>query len=98
MMFHLGQQVVCIRAIRMRRRKGEVYPQPGLVYTIRSITPVEDNVFLRFEEICNPPIYDDTDDDNPEAMFIGTKFRPVKPTSIESFRTLLAPQRQRENA
>jgi hypothetical protein len=103
--FTVGQRAVCIRddwqVEKMRRAFPDydfnkiVLPHEKQVLTIRAIHVVEywgDLPFLWFHEISNAPVSDRSDfTEKGEPGFIYTYFRPVKETSIEQFRKLLAP-------
>ena len=97
-MFHVGQRVVCIREsvgtfFDRMRRDGFIYPSKGCVYTIRCIGPGNMEILLLEEIINRIPI-----GDRFEPGYHKKNFRPVKDTSIEVFRKLLAPMPEREDA
>lgn len=93
-MFHVGQRVACIaapsRAAVRLFPSSVVFPEVGCVYTIRafvrgmSLSGVVTG--LVFEEIVNPSAPTGV-----EYNFAMRRFRPVKDTSIEIFRSLLSP-------
>lgn len=96
-MFHVGQQVVCIRASSHPIPPEAVDAAVGCVYTVRRIAVRRHYITglvsegLHLEEIVNPP------SPGGEEWFINAgRFRPVKPTSIEVFRQLLSPIHERE--
>lgn len=84
-MFHVGQQVVCISVFD--------HPEPstdgfkfivGRIYTIRDVFTDPSwgaTCGLRFEEIGEP---------GPQASWHSDHFRPVKTTSIDIFRKIVA--------
>lgn len=98
-MFHVGQRVVCISDATSGASsseylsRGYVFPVTGCVYTIRFICPIKKNVLL-LEEIFNRPLPYRTS----EPGFGFRHFRPVKDTSIEVFRKLLAPLPEKADA
>lgn len=93
----VGQQVVCIHRIVMAPLDGMVVPMVGGIYTIRSFSEsVMGEIGVRFEEIRNPKF--DFGCVITEPSFSPSRFRPVKETSIECFRKLLAPQDRMERA
>jgi hypothetical protein len=89
-MFHVGQRVVCVSAPK-RPIAGLIDPVTGCVYTVRGIDPIrlptERTYGIYLEEIHNSlhPIWE------VEYSFYADRFRPVKDTSIEVFRSLLSP-------
>lgn len=91
-MFHVGQRVACISDWRDwppavdYARQGYVYPEKGLVYTIRQIGPWNMELVL-LEEIINPI----PSGYSYEPGFRYWNFKPVEDTSIESLRSLLSP-------
>lgn len=93
MLWKIGQQVVCIVDVAPTDEHGNRQPQFNCVYTIRSFItdPVDGTLGITLEEIVNPrrPCY--PDGHLGERAFGVENFRPVKPTSIESFTRLLAP-------
>ncbi|QRG06121.1 hypothetical protein EZH22_24535 [Xanthobacter dioxanivorans] len=98
-MFHVGQRVVCITdvysvpAAKNLLDNGYKFPTKGMRYTIRHICKINGSVCL-LEEIVNHPLPWKSE----EPGFGLSHFRPVKDTSIEVFRALLAPIHERENA
>ena len=97
--WHVGQKVVCIRDLSACGLQVELVPQVGVIYTIRSIEwglrPL-DRVFFRFEEIVNETMIYASG--KHECSFGCDNFRPVKETSIETFRALLEPLPEFEKA
>lgn len=99
-MFHVGQRVVCIRQCGHKVPAGCRDAVVGIVYTIRrvafapSFSSGKNVLGLWMEEVINPI--------NPnsgcEFGFVADRFRPVKDTSIEVFRKLLAPMPEVEDA
>ena len=93
--FHIGQVVVCIDAEGLPRplldRGVSACPVERGVYTIRDILVIEDRVGLWLEEIRNPPTKW-LNGEVRELVFLAHRFRPAKTTSLEVFRTLLAPR------
>jgi hypothetical protein len=92
MMFSVGQMVVCIDD---RWVGAAVYrlvtPVKGIIYTIRSVRNSGDGtVGFLLEEITNQPL-DSVLDGLCEPTFDVNCFRPIKETSIEIFRRLVAP-------
>lgn len=94
-MFHVGQRVVFIGpdGSELYKSWGVKFPVKGCVYTIREIGPFNMTVLL-LEEIHNPPYPGTTY----EGGFGICFFRPVRDTSIEVFRKLLAPLPEKEDA
>lgn len=97
--FHVGQMVVCVddrfggkwRAVITKN--APALPTKGIIYTIREIEigwSVARDAYLRLEELTNPAMKWD-DGDVSEVAFGAQRFRPVKHTSIEQFRKLVAP-------
>lgn len=73
MAFFIGQVVVCIKRDTWKiLNEGECGPVYNGQYTIRSISSEDDGLFLRFEEIVNPPLYE-----GDEALFWSIYFRPL---------------------
>jgi hypothetical protein len=93
--FYIGQRVVCVCVNFSRepvwRSVIRVFPQLGCVYTIRCICVVADLIGFCFEEMVNPP--GNFSRGFVEPAFDSRKFRPVRTTSIETFRALLVPSR-----
>lgn len=95
-MFHVGQRVVCVSKFAKQPFIINL-PVKGCVYTIRSVVPSDDPHYscgLLLDEIHNGM--------SPfclvEWNFAGERFRPVKDTSIEVFRKLLAPMPEKADA
>ncbi len=94
-MFKVGQKVVCIKDSPWKScTLGEITPQLGCIYTIRSINPGSINlgkIFLRFDEIKNKHFR--YSDGFGEAQFISSSFRPVveRKTDISIFTSMLTP-------
>jgi hypothetical protein len=91
-MFHVGQRVVAIsnpseKAMAYWVGQGMRYPVIGCIYTIRELGHSLGRPAVRLEEIINPPIHAK----GYEPGFNAHRFRPVKDTSIEIFRSLLSP-------
>ncbi|WP_371346052.1 hypothetical protein [Ancylobacter sp. IITR112] len=89
--FRAGQMVECVDDGWVG--KGGVAPPiplpvSGCVYTIADLTLFRGGVFLHLEPF------------GPEIWFLSAHFRPVRPTTIEPLRALLAPlgARERESA
>ena len=90
----VGDKVVCIKRAGWNLNRGEQGPVFGEVYTIRDITSRRSGkIYLRFEEIRNPEIYDEDEGDNDckEARFWIARFRPVqtRKTDISVFTDIL---------
>jgi len=99
--FHVGQKVVCIgQASPAQEQKykalGAKYPTYKAVYTIRAIVfhSITGDKLLLLDEIKNPVL----NEGELERGFSAIYFRPVKETSIEVFRKLLAPLPEKEDA
>lgn len=91
----VGQQVVCIHHIVRAPLNEMTIPMVGNVYTIRSFSEsITGAIGVLFEEIRNPKF--DFGWAIVEPSFCPSRFRPVKETSIERFRKMLAPQDQME--
>ena len=97
-MFEVGQMVVVVRTeegMRYREyceRSGFKYPEgctcleEGKIYTIRGFRPHGSNLSVYVEEVINPI--------GPAGFEWGyhkSMFRPVRKTSIEELRKLVAP-------
>lgn len=93
--WYVGMQVVCItqgipsKMYEAARKAGCVYPMQGLVYTIREFGRFTENLIL-LEEIINPI----PRGEKYEPGYNRKRFRPVKKTSIDIFRSLLTPTGQ----
>ena len=87
-MFHVGQMVVCIKTLDRPGAHGK-YTAPitrGQVLTIRSVDDSPNALIplgLRFEEVINAPRKWSTG--FKEAAYDATRFRPVRPHSIQIF-------------
>ena len=97
-MFHVGQRVVCIRGFDHIPQAAISIPSVGQVYTIRDVLlgtyyDGSRQYALVFQEFTNPP-----GPDGCECCFSPVCFRPVKDTSIEVFRKLLAPMPEKADA
>ena len=95
-MFRIGQKVVQIKKSPWRSlHLGELGPSFGDVVTVRSVGPGKcGDLFLRFDEIINPPLYNtDPTDGFREARFLAAHFRPVveRKTDISIFLAMLTP-------
>lgn len=95
-MFHVGQQVVCMHVwcrADTAYLRGERYPAKGGVYTVREIElPTDGEVYLRFEELVNPPRRTPAPGTtSAEVCFAADKFRPVRKTDISIFTAMLSP-------
>ena len=93
MSFHIGQQVVCVNDCFSPRpywrQAVRAFPRVGSIYTIREICEEDGLVGFMFEEIVNRRAHFKSGYDEP--AFNSRNFRPVRKTSIEVFRKLLAP-------
>ena len=102
-MFYVGQRVVCVADPHYSTEDGVTpnIPLVGEVYTVRQVGQFEFengvDVAIWLEEIVNP-VCEFEDGDCCEHGFWHARFRPVKDTSIEVFRKLLAPMPEREDA
>jgi hypothetical protein len=97
----VGAVVVCINDEWRPSHYGEVLPYRGQILTVRDILPgqagdpLEDNLFLRFVEIVNPPHYAidaarcGWGPEYGEATFRIEHFRPVRKTDISVFTEML---------
>ena len=95
-MFHVGQRVVCVNDAGLRIACDLKHmPVAGLIYTIREFKDVDGPGFL-LEEIVNDLFQYSYGMDEP--YFCATRFHPVKNTSIEVFRKLLAPMPEKADA
>jgi hypothetical protein len=83
MMFHVGQQVVCVDDKPRPGYSDIAMPVRGLVYTIKWIgyfyVEHRKTVCVELCEIIRPR----------PVPFIASRFRPVRTTSIEVFERLL---------
>lgn len=79
----VGQKVVCIRATSVIRPTGLT---EGRVYTIAEVGVGSQGA----------PVFALAEIDNETRLgFNATRFRPVRPTSVEQFRHLLTPTPER---
>lgn len=95
--FHVGQRVACIDATTRLVVLPEncTLPTKGGVYHVRGgyrNPGWNDQYILLLEEIVNPICRAW----GLEYGFCSSRFRPVKPTSIEVFHQLLSPIHERE--
>ncbi len=93
MSFQVGQQVVCIddkfSPNPYWRKTVRTFPKLRAIYTIRSICEDGDLIGFCFYEIRHPRAL--FRDGYFEPAFNSRNFRPVRKTSIEVFKKLLAP-------
>lgn len=93
MSFQVGQQVVCINDRFSQepywRSTVRVFPRLNAIYTIREIHLAGELIGFCFYEIVHQPAQ--FREGLHEPAFNSRNFRPVKKTSIEAFRKLLAP-------
>jgi hypothetical protein len=99
--FHVGQHVICIDMTPRRcglspTYSGTRFPVVGGIYTIRRIYDARplghDDLAILLREVRNKPrryISANGRDVRCEQFWLGFRFRPVRPTSIEAFRALL---------
>ena len=95
--FHVGQKVVCIDGQPSSElTKGGWCPRTGGIYTVRSVFAWNDARYLRLEE------YRHTGSEGPwgENGWDASRFRPVakRKTSIEIFKAMLTPSKERVSA
>jgi hypothetical protein len=94
MNFRVGQKVVCVDDARqpLTAQFTPNMPARGSVYTVRALDycAVSDTQGIFLTEIVNP-VFDWANAPRSELAFKSTRFRPVKTTSIECFKALLAP-------
>lgn len=88
--WHVGQMVVCVDGDFSFKRRGEITPVRGCVYTIRGFTA--DGTTIWLAEIINDPRH--YSDGFLECSWKIRRFRPVRKTSIDIFRSLLTPAGQ----
>ena len=91
-MFYVGQRVVCVSSAPFVPF-GCTSVYVGNVYTIRRVAETYGGLGIWVEEISNPSA-----PCGEEWGFFAHRFRPVKDTSIEIFRKLLAPIPEKEDA
>jgi hypothetical protein len=93
MSFHVGQQVVCVddqfSPCKYWRSTVKTFPKLHSIYTIREIRDAGDLIGFCFYEFTNPRAHFERG--YLEPAFNSKNFRPVRKTSIEVFRKLLAP-------
>jgi|SRR5262245_17927790 len=96
-MLYEGRRVVCVDATGWPQHivngvNPPILPEEGVVYTIRAIIPGReygwptDGALLM--EIVNPGTHATID----RVVFRATRFRPLTPTNIDSFKSLLVEQ------
>lgn len=92
MSFQVGQQVVCINDLFSScaywRAAVSAFPRLHGIYTIRSMREAHGLLGLCFYEILSRPRQ--FSEGFVEPAFNSKNFRPVKPTSISIFESLLA--------
>jgi hypothetical protein len=93
MSFHVGQQVVCVNDQFSQREDWRAtvrsFPKLHGIYTIREIFEYEPLIGFTFVEISNPCAH--FSKGYHEPAFNSMNFRPVRKTSIDVLRKLLAP-------
>ncbi len=93
MSFAVGQQVVCVNDVFSScaywRAALTAFPRLNGIYTIRHMREAHGLLGLCFYEIVSPPAQ--FSEGFVEPAFNSKNFRPVRATSIEVFRKLLAP-------
>lgn len=93
MSFHVGQRVICVRAVYPALAEHYSYiknwPVKDTIYTIRAIEADGDLVGVRLHEIVNPPTL--TTQGVCEPGFTGEWFRPLteRKTDISVFTEIL---------
>lgn len=99
-MFYVGQKVVCIvDATAWRHGRGEIKPQKGSIYTVRTIMPsfrFRGEATIMLVEIVNKPR--EYAEGFVECSFRAIRFRPVveRKTDISIFQKLLDPANHRQ--
>jgi len=93
MSFYVGQQVVCVND-QFSQREGwrktvRTFPRLHGIYTIREIFDYDPLIGFTFYELSNPCAH--FSKGYHEPAFNSRNFRPIKKTSIEIFKKLLAP-------
>lgn len=87
--FEVGQLVVCVNDKFEHRQYGEKLPTLYNIYTIREICEWKDGqLAFRLKEIVNKK-HDYCDIGIDEMWFYAFRFRPVKPTNIDLFKSML---------
>ena len=99
-MFEVGQMVVCVDDgwdSQDPDEKACAHPVKDIIYTIRgfSLDDPDSVVGVFLEEIVNPPL-DYGEFGWVEMNWNIERFRPVRKTSIEELRKLVAPVKDRE--
>lgn len=104
--FHVGQMVVCVKDAGhnypdIRAKWGHILDKMtpaeiGRIYTVRDVETRTHILTLRLEEILGPVV--DTHVGPFEIPYASTSFRPVKETSIQIFRDLVAPIKDKVRA
>ena len=81
--FTIGQKVVCrdVEIDPLWQWRGEILPQAGEIYTIRDLSLTNNKVWLRFEEITNPPLHYNTGFE--ECKFPHFYFEPLIEKEID---------------
>jgi hypothetical protein len=96
--FHVGQKVVCIQGAegQKTRAKGTFRPITGAIYTVRGVYNGPIRVDLHLEEY----VHDEFHDNGVEYGWDASRFRPVdkRKTSIEIFKAMLTPSKERVSA
>ena len=88
----VGCRVVCVEKIAAPRLPGEIFPEVGATYTVRSIeeasslSPRPGELCTRLEEILNTPQH--FIDGFMECQFFIERFRPV--STIDTTKTVEA--------
>jgi hypothetical protein len=89
--FHIGEQVVCVEADFWRnpkwRRMVQTVPERNTVYTVRSFREDNGLLGLHLDEIVNPLVL--FSGEWGEPAFLHTRFRPVRKSSIAVFEKIL---------
>lgn len=93
--FHVGQRVVCVDASGLSDSGDTIHE--GRIYTISWVGWFE-NPYLGIKGVCvhleevkrSPPSMGSTPMDDKAYPYFASRFRPVKDTSIEIFRSLLS--------
>ena len=97
MNFRVGQKVVCVDDQDFPFHHCKVFPQRGIIYTVRGINPADYRgpAHLWLEEIHNPLTMS-----GEEYSFHIRRFRPLvtRKTSIEIFERMLTPDLEKVRA
>jgi hypothetical protein len=99
-LFHIGMKVICIDGNFKTRVHKENYPTEGFIYTIRDIVEAQNNgIAFLLEEIINKPCFHILNGIRikVETPFKSERFKPVKETSIDCFKSMLGPQGDGDN-